>query len=294
MIESKADRGWRRAALMPTLLLYCGLAVLPVINLFWSSFFKIDWVDGAEQRDFVGLQNYAQLPTDSFYGVGVLNTVAFAVVTVLIQMILGFALALIVSRSGIKSKVYQTIFILPILIPGIVVGAIWRLMFDADFGVLNQMLSVFSLGPYAWTASPWLARFSVVVVDVWHWTPFVFLLLFAGLQGLPEDIFEAARVDGTPFWRELRHIILPLMLPTLVVTLMFRVILAFKVFDEIYLLTSGGPGTATEVISFSIFRSYFILNDIGLGSAMSFVTMLVIALLIVLALSVQKAAGRNA
>ena len=294
MIENKRDRNWRRAGLLPALLLYGGLAVLPVMNLFWSSFLRIDWAAGAEQRAFAGLGNYARLPQDSFYGVGVINTVVFAVVTVLIQMVLGFALALIVSRSKIRSQLYRTIIILPILIPGIVVGAIWRLMFDSDFGVLNQMLGMVGLGPYTWIATPWLARLSIVIVDVWHWTPFVFLLLYAGVQGLPEDVFEAARVDGTAFWRELRHITMPLMMPTLVVTLMFRIILAFKVFDEIYLLTSGGPGTATEVISFSIFRTYFIQNDIGYGSAMSFITMFVVAVLIVVSLGVQRVAGREA
>ncbi|WP_372803296.1 carbohydrate ABC transporter permease [Paracoccus seriniphilus] len=290
MIENLSDRRWRRLGITPLLLLYGLIAILPVLNLFWSSFFSIDWVAGAEQREFVGLGNYAKIPSDSFYGVGAANTVFFAVSTVVIQMVLGFALALVVSRSKIRSNAYRTIFILPILIPGIVVGAIWRLMFDVDFGVINQVIGLVGIEPLAWTARAGLAMLSIIVVDIWHWTPFVFLLLFAGLQGLPEDVFEAARVDGTPFWRELWCITLPLMLPTLVVTLLFRIILAFKVFDEIYLLTSGGPGTATEVISFSIFRTFFIADDVGYGSAISFTTMFVIALLIVIALGVQARA----
>lgn len=269
------------------------LAVLPVLNLLYFSFFDIQWIAGAEQRDFVGFENYARLPGDSFFGVGIVNTVYFAIVSVAVQMVVGFTLAYLIVRTGINSSAYKTIFILPILIPGIVVGAIWKLMFDVDFGVFNQVIGYFGYGALPWTTREGFAMFSIILVDVWHWTPFVFLLMFAGLQGLPEDVFEASVVDGTPWWRELWYITLPLMMPTLIVTLLFRIILAFKVFDEVYLLTSGGPGTSTEVISFSIFRTFFTQDDVGYGSAMSFTTMFVITLLIVVALGVQSRAARG-
>ena len=287
MLENSQDRLWRRGALAPTLTLYALLAVLPVLNLFYFSFQDIEWVAGGEVREFVGLKNYALLPQDSFYGVGIKNTLFFAVVSVFFQMLFGFLLALLIVRARIDNQIYKTIFILPILIPGIVVGAIWKLMYDVDFGVINQLLDLIGIGPQPWTTRADFAMFSIIAVDVWHWTPFVFLLLFAGLRGLPEDVFEAAKVDGTPWYRELWFITLPLMMPTITVTLVFRIILAFKVFDEIYLLTSGGPGTATEVISFSIFRTFFTQDDVGYGSAMSFTTMFIISVLIVVALTFQ-------
>ena len=109
----------------------------------------------------------------------------------------------------------------------------------------------------------------MIAVDVWHWTPFVFLLLLAGLESLPQDVYEAASVDGASFLQELRYITLPLMLPLIVVTLTFRLLVAFKVFDEIYLLTGGGPGTATEVVSYTIYRRFFTEGQTGYGAAMS-------------------------
>jgi multiple sugar transport system permease protein len=123
----------------------------------------------------------------------------------------------------------------------------------------------------------------VIAVDVWHWTPFVFLLMLAGLESLPRDVFEAAHVDGATLVDELRYVTLPLMLPTITVTLVFRVLVGVKVFDEIYLLTGGGPGTATEVVSYTIFRRFFTEGQTGYGSAMSVVVLFALALLFIVA-----------
>ncbi|MEP7329690.1 MAG: sugar ABC transporter permease, partial [Betaproteobacteria bacterium] len=122
------------------------------------------------------------------------------------------------------------------------------------------------------------ALLAIIAVDVWHWTPFVFLLLLAGLESLPQDVYEAACVDGATFWQELRYITLPLMLPTIAVTLVFRMIMGVKVFDEIYLLTGGGPGTATEVVSYTIFRRFFTEGQTGYGAAMSVVVLVALVL----------------
>ena len=192
----------------------------------------------------------------------------FALAAVGVQMVLGFALALMTTKVTRGRVFYRTVFILPILVPGIVIGAIWKLMYSFDFGVLNQMLGVRRRAARS-TGSAIRRRRSlaVIAVDVWHWTPFVFLLLLAGLESLPQDIYEAAKVDGATFLQELRYITLPLMLPTIVVTLVFRTLVAFKVFDEIYLLTGGGPGTATEVVSYTIYRRFFTEGQMGYGSA---------------------------
>ena len=134
----------------------------------------------------------------------------------------------------------------------------------------------------------------MIVVDVWHWTPFCFLLLLAGFESLPQDVYEAARVDGVGPLAELRYLTLPLMLPTIVVTFVFRLVLAFKVFDEVYLLTGGGPGTATEVLSFTIYRRFFTQDRAGYGAAMSLMAMLFVALLAILAMGAarRRQAGR--
>jgi multiple sugar transport system permease protein len=222
------------------------------------------------------------------FGAGVVNTVIFAVAGVLVQMLLGFALALMTTRIVRGRTLYRSVFILPILVPGIVIGAIWKLMYNFDFGVLNQMLGLVGLRPVDWLGNTATALPAVIAVDAWHWTPFVFLLMLAGLESLPQDVYEAAHVDGATFWQELRHITLPLMLPTIVVTLVFRVIVGVKVFDEIYLLTGGGPGTSTEVVSYTIFRRFFTEGQTGYGSAMSVVVLFALALAFIVATAATR------
>jgi multiple sugar transport system permease protein len=129
---------------------------------------------------------------------------------------------------------------------------------------------------------------SVIIVDIWHWTPFCFLLFLAGLESLPQDVYEAAEIDGANWWRELIHVTLPMMLPTIVVTLAFRIVVAFKVFDEVYLLTSGGPGTTTEVVSFTIYQRFFTEDRAGYGAAMSVTVIFVVALLLILTLAARR------
>jgi len=211
------------------------------------------------------------------------SLIPFAVAGVAVQMVLGFALALLTTKVARGRLVYRTVFILPILVPGIVIGAIWKLMYNFDFGVLNQVLGLFGVRPIDWLGSTATALAAVIAVDVWHWTPFVFLLMLAGLESLPQDVYEAARVDGATFLQELRYVTLPLMLPTIVVTMLFRILVGVKVFDEIYLLTGGGPGTATEVVSYTIFRRFFTEGQTGYGSAMSVVVLFAIAFVFIAA-----------
>ena len=279
----RSDRFWRNATLAPALILFLLLTLVPMVNLVALSFHEVAWIDRESLWTWVGPQNYVQLLSDNLFRAGIWNTIIFAVVAVALQMVLGFALALMTTRITRGRLFYRTVFILPILVPGIIIGAIWKLMYSFDFGVINQGLLWLGLAPQDWLGDGDLALMSVIVVDVWHWTPFCFLLLLASLETLPQDIYEAAKTDGASGWQILRYITLPLMIPALVVTFIFRMILAFKVFDEIYLLTGGGPGTATEVISFTIYRRFFTEDQTGYGSAISVATIAVIAMLIITA-----------
>jgi multiple sugar transport system permease protein len=288
------DRGWRAANLAPSILVFGGLTLLPILNLVAMSFNDITWVEGNSRWSFVGLRHYLALPDDTLLRAGLGNTIFFAIVSTAIQMVLAFMLALFVSRIGRGRVLYRTLFILPILVPAIVIGAIWKLMLNYDFGLVNDVIGLFSANPRDWLGESALALWSVIVVDVWHWTPFCFLLLLAGFESLPQDVYEAARVDGVSPLAELRYLTLPLMLPTIAITLAFRLVLAFKVFDEVYLLTGGGPGTATEVLSFTIYRRFFTQDRAGYGAAMSLVAMLMVALLAILAMGAarRRQAGR--
>lgn len=282
------DTLWRLITLGPSVGVFLALTALPILGLLAMSFSDVTWVQAVPHWSYAGTRHFRALPQDQLFRAGIANTVLFAIAAVLVQMVLGFFLALASSKVSRGRVLYRTIFILPILVPGIVIGAIWKLMYNYDFGVINQIIGLLGLAPQDWLGQKGTALLSVIAVDCWHWTPFCFLLLLAGLESQPQDVYEAAKVDGAGPWGELAYITVPLMLPTIVVTLVFRLIVAFKVFDEVFLLTGGGPGTATEVISFTIYRRFFTEDRVGHGSAISVATLFVLAVLIVLALAAAR------
>jgi multiple sugar transport system permease protein len=287
------DPAWRWATLSPALLMMLLLSVLPLANLFLTSFYAVSWSGGRAVWTPVGLANYATLAGDDLLRAGVFNTLIFALFAVGGQMLLGFALALLCGRVTQGRVLYRTIFILPILIPGIVVGAIWKLLLNFDFGLVNQIIGLVGVDPLNWLGARETALASVILVDIWHWTPFCFLLFLAGLESLPQDVYEATKIDGATFWQELIYVTIPMMLPAIMVTFAFRLILAFKVFDEVYLLTGGGPGTSTEVLSFTLYQRFFREDKTGYGAAMSMSIIFLICILLVFALSARRRAGAN-
>ncbi len=271
------DRYWNVLSLAPLCLLLFFLTIIPLLNLVYTSFFKVTW-DGSYLYEGIGFQNFFDLVENKFYIPGVKNTIQFALITVIIQVIIAYVIAIVLNK--IKYRIiYLSIFMLPILLPPIVIGSIWRLMYGFDFGLFNYLLSYLGVMPIDWLGAPEIAFLSIVILDIWHWTPFSVILLITAIEGIPKDIFEAGLMDGTNFLKEVYYLITPLIMPTIIVASLFRFIMSFKVFDEIYLLTQGGPGTATEVVSFSIYETYFESDNIGLGSAMSVTTLILIILI---------------
>ena len=290
----RATRAARFATVAPALVLFALVALLPIGELLALSVSQVDWRQGQAQWRFVGTAQYVRVLGDALFHAGAINTAIFAFAAVVVQMVLGFTLALMTTKVARGHIAYRTVFLLPILVPGIVIGAIWKLMYNLDFGVINQLLGGLGAPPVNWLGNTSTALASVIAVDVWHWTPFVFLLMLAGLESLPQDIYEATRVDGATFGQELRYVTLPLMLPTIGVIFVFRLIVGVKVFDEIYLLTGGGPGTATEVVSYTIFRRFFTEGQTGYGAAMSVVVLLALAGLFAVARVVTRRPGMAA
>ena len=285
---------WRRAALAPSLAVFVLLSLLPVVNLIAMSMHEIRWQDGNSTWQFIGAAHYLRLASDDLLHKGFYNTLVFSIVGVSLQIVIGFLLAWAVSRIHRGRVLYRTIFILPILVPGILIGAVWKLMLNYDFGLVNGLIGVFNFQPVDWLGTASLALYAVIVVDIWHWTPFCFLLLLAGFESLPQELHEAALVDGATAWTELRYVYLPIMMPVIVVTFLFRFMTSLKVFDEIYLLTGGGPGSSTEVVSYTIYRTFFTQDQMGYGAAMSVAVLFVIALLLVLGFGVSRFKGREA
>ncbi len=280
---------WRWIMVAPAAMFLVVLTLLPIALLLALSASKLTWSTGHAQWSFVGLRNFADLSGDILLRASFWNTLVFAFAAVAMQIVLGLALAVLTTAARRGRVAYRTIFLLPMLLPGIVIGAIWKLLYSFDFGVINQLLGVVGIDPQNWLGSRQLALGAIIVVDIWHWTPFCYLLLLAALEALPQDVYEAARIDGAGPWRTFRHVTLPLLAPAIAVTFIFRLIMAFKVFDEVYLLTGGGPGTSTEVISFTIYRRFFTEDRAGYGAAMSLATC---ALILVLVATTSLAARR--
>ncbi len=273
----ETDRYWNVLSLTPLCLLLFFLTIIPLLSLIYTSFFKVTW-SGGYLYEGVGFQNFSDLVENKFYIPGVKNTIQFALITVIIQILIAYVIAIVLNK--IKYRIiYLSIFMLPILLPPIVIGSIWRLMYGFDFGLFNYLLSYLGIMPIDWLGDAKIAFISIIILDIWHWTPFSVILLITAIEGIPKDILEAGLIDGTNFLKEAYYLITPLIMPTIIVASLFRFIMSFKVFDEIYLLTQGGPGTATEVVSFSIYETYFESDNIGLGSAMSVTTLILIILI---------------
>ena len=260
---------FRYASLLPAVIVLAVLTVYPVANLLRMSLSTIEFVQGTDVWTWTPMRNLAMLAGDEVLRPALRNTFVFVIVSVAIEMMLGLTLALVVAELGRGKGWVRTALILPILVPPVAIGSVWKLMYNYDFGIFNQALVGLGATPVNWLGSPSLALMSVIVVDVWHWVPFVFLILFAAVEGLPVDVLEAARIDGASRWQLIRRVQIPLLRPAIVVALLFRSILAFKVFDEVYLLTSGGPGTATELVNLHLYKVFFEQNQLGYGALLS-------------------------
>lgn len=242
----------------------------------------IEFSHGAEIWTFSPLRNLDALRNDDVLAPAVANTLIFVAVSVSVEMLLGVALAIVVAGMGRGKRWIRTLAVLPILVPPVAIGSMWKLMYNYDFGIFNQALMALGLAPVNWLGSTHLALASVILVDVWHWVPFVFLILFAAVEGIPPDLLEAAHVDGATRLQTIRLILLPLLRPAIVVAFLFRAILAFKVFDEVFLLTAGGPGTSTELVNLHLYHVFFEQNQLGYGALLSLaIIAAIVALLLV-------------
>ena len=268
-IVASLNRSFRHWSLLPAVLLFVLLTVYPMVNLLRLSVSTVEFAEGRAKWSFTPTRNVALLASDSVLPAAVLNTAIFVVVAVAAEVTLGLLLALLVGRLDRGKGLVRTVMILPILVPPVAIGSMWKLMYNYDFGIFNQALVGLGMSPVNWLGSTSLALLSVILVDVWHWVPFVFLILFAAVEGIPVDVIEAARIDGASSWQIARRVMIPLLKPALAIALIFRGILAFKTFDEVYLLTSGGPGTSTELVSLHLYKVFFEQNLLGYGAVLS-------------------------
>ncbi|HEX7004877.1 MAG TPA: sugar ABC transporter permease [Trueperaceae bacterium] len=267
--------------LAPSFLLLGVVLIYPLVYNVYLSFFAWRYINPSATR-FIGFDNYATLLGDGTFWAVSSFTALFVVATIALEFVLGLTGALLLGSLDRSRKWFATIILLPYLIAPIAVGLDWRLLWNHDFGLINWFVGLIGIQPVTWLGDSQMSRLAVVVTEVWRSTPFVTIILLAGLTAIPKEVLEAARSDGVNAWQELWHIILPLLRPSLTIALLFQTILKLRVFDLIYIMTGGGPGNSTTPYGIHIYRTYFRYFDGGqaatiavvlmvLGAAISFV-----------------------
>ena len=269
---ARTERALPYLLVAPAVMVLFALSIYP---LFYAV--RVSFQTGAGQNTRWTLQNFTRLASDDFFHAALAHTLIYATVALTFEFLLGLGLALLLNREMRGRNLFRAALLVPLMLPPVVVGVVWRLMLNPNFGSINGTLKSMGFGTEAltWTASPKLALMSVIAVDVWQWTPFVFLVLLAGLQAIPQEPYEAARIDGSSAWQTFLHITLPLLKPAILIALLLRTMDLLRVFDQIFILTEGGPGFATETISLYIYRAAFRFGNFGYAVAMSFVLLIV-------------------
>lgn len=229
------------------------------------------------EGNFAGLYNYVRVLTNPvFYRYALPNTFLFLALAVALEVSLGLAIALLINRRFRGERVVKTLLVLPLLVAPVVAGLMFYWMFHADFGLVNKILNAFGLPGVLWFNRPWTAFGVIVLADVWTYTPWFVLIVYAGLQTLPPEPFEAARIDGAGAWNIFRRITVPLLYPVLSITVLIRSFDAFRVFDIVWTLTGGGPGNATETFGTFVYRIGYLTVNYGEGAAAAMVGAFVI------------------
>ncbi|HEX6106599.1 MAG TPA: sugar ABC transporter permease [Gemmatimonadales bacterium] len=253
------------------------VALFPLGWTLWESVhlhdLRMPWLG----RPFVGADQYVEALRDPRFWSALGHTLFFAAVSVSLELVLGLVLALAMNRAYRGRGLVRAAILVPWAIPTVVAGLVWRFMFEGRSGIVN--VALVDLGilrePLVWFIHAGTAWVPIILADVWKTTPFVALLLLAGLQNIDASLYEAARIDGASAWRQFRYVTLPLLKPAILVALIFRTLDAFRVFDLIYALTGGGPGTSTEPISLYTFNALLQMLRFGYGSALSIIVFLI-------------------
>jgi multiple sugar transport system permease protein len=251
---------------------FCYSVVTSLLNLSLTS---------PKPASFVGLANYSALLSDGLFYTALINTFLITLFSVLFEFLIGFTVAhLFISIADIRaSHVLRTLYILPMMVTPVVVGLLWSYILDPFFGILNYLLGVVGIAPQPWLTSTSSALWSIVLINVWQWSPFLMLISMAGLMAIPRDLYEAAQMDGAKWNDIILHIELPMIRNTVLVGVIFRIIDNFRLFDIIFASTRGGPGRSTEVITLYAYRQIFQYFNAGYGAA-SAVVIFIIALII--------------
>lgn len=276
-----SERRLGYALVAPVVLLLLAVTAYPLFYNLWNSFHSVNLSEAASAHSFVGLDNYTKMFGSSAWVSSLERTLAFTAVSVAIETAIALVLALMLHRNFRGRGLLRAAILIPWAVPTVVSATLWKTMFDPRTGFVDYLLGNAGLpGAHTtWLAGIWTSWVAIFVADAWKNVPFMAIILLAGLQVIPNEVYEAARIDGAGAWQSFRRMTLPLLKPALGVALIFRTLQAFLVFDVIYIMTGGGPGVSTETLSFLNWQTFLVSTDFGYGGAIS-VMLVVIALAI--------------
>ncbi|MCX7027725.1 MAG: sugar ABC transporter permease [Spirochaetes bacterium] len=262
--------------LAPALLVMLWLTVYPMLTVFFTSFQNYNYISGS--RKWIGLRNYSDILKDELFLTSFRNTLVYCLSTTAVEVLLGIVLALVFYGSFKGKSFFMILLIMPMMLSTMVVSSVWKTLYHYDIGLFNNFLSVLGLAKMGWLIDPKMALKSLIIVDVWQWTPFAFIVMQAGLASIPQEIFEASVVDGATYWQRTLKVTLPILKDQILLLCLLRTIDTFKVFSKVFALTKGGPGNATETTSYYIYREAFQYFKLGRSSSASMITLAAVAL----------------
>jgi multiple sugar transport system permease protein len=280
-VARKADRRLGYALVAPVVILLLLVTGYPLVYNLWNSFHNVVLSNAGAPQNFVGLKNYQELATATGFPQALARTLAFTAVSVVLETVAALGLALMLHRGFRGRGLMRAAILIPWAVPTVVSAMLWTTMFDQRSGFVDYVLGLLHLpgSNTTWLAGEWTAWAAILVADAWKNVPFIAIILLAGLQLIPGDVYEAARIDGATAWQSFRRMTLPLLRPALMVAVIFRTLQAFLVFDIIYIMTGGGPGTTTETLSYLNWQAFLVNTNFGYGGAIS-ISLVVISLLI--------------
>ena len=277
--------------LAPSMILFLSLNIYPLVyNIYLAS----HWIDMSNPTNvpaFVGWENFGLILSNPLVLWALLRTFIYTAIVVLVEFILALAVAVLLNREFAGKRFFIPFVIVPLMVTPAVSGKIWLYLYNGDYGIVPLLFSFFGLEGVNFLAHPILAFIGVIIQDVWHWTPFLILLFYAGLLSLAKEPFEAAAIDGASAWYTFRHVTLPMLKRVFIIGVLIRGMDAFKMFDELYNMTMGGPGDATENITFYIYKYTFQYFNMGEGAAMALVVFLIILVLSMVFYEVMRERG---
>ena len=272
----------------PTMCVIFAITLYPLFYNLYLAFHSVFLSDPDAPRDFIWFENFGAIFSNAKVLASLWKSLLYTVIVVTVEFFLALAIATYLNREFFGKRFLIPFLILPLMVTPVVSGLIWKYMFNAEFGIIGWILKSMGFKTYSILSHPFWAFVGVVIQDIWHWTPFLILLFYTGLISLPREPFEAAAIDGATSWQIFKDITVPMLRKIFLIGILLRTMDAFKIFDEIYMMTQGGPGNATETVNYYVYRNTFRYFNMGEGAALALIVLIIIIIISNIFIKVMK------